>query len=85
VNGSAASALKGLCKGDCSLNIPTIGNRIGRRNPYPDWPIRRKSLMDSLEYLKREAHSVCEAAAVFVLSLIGDQREELVEQIGVGS
>ncbi len=41
--------------------------------------------MDSLEYLKREAHSVCEAAAVFVLSLIGDRREELVEQIAVGS
>jgi hypothetical protein len=38
-----------------------------------------ESITDSIEDLKWEAHPVFEAAAVFVLTLVSNRREELVE------
>jgi hypothetical protein len=85
MDSSAAPALKSLRESNRSFDIPAAGNPVGRRNPDPDWLVCGKSVTDGIEYLEREAHSVFETAAVFVLALVRNRREELVEQIAVGS
>ena len=42
-----------------------------------------KGLAHHLEDLERKAHPVLQAAAVFVVALVGDRREELVQQVAV--
>ncbi len=65
----------------CSTSQPPRPNPSPR--PGPDRLAGGKHLAHRLEHLEGEAHPVLEAAAVVVAALVGQRREELVQQVAM--
>ena len=59
------------------------GDPVGRRDARPDRPLGGERGTHDVEDLERETHPVLEASAVGVGALVGDRREELVQQVAV--
>ncbi len=68
---------------DRSLDVPAAVDPVGRGEPDPDGLFGRESGSHGIEDLEREAHAVLERAAVRVRALIGERRQELMQQVAV--
>ena len=62
---------------------PTAVDPIGRRHAHAERLVGWPNVTHRCEHLERIAHAVGRAAAIFVVALIGERREELVQQIAV--
>ena len=79
----AAARLQRVRQGQGAFDVPAAGHPIGGRDARPHRQARREGLAHGLEHLERKTHAVGQAAAVFVVALVGDRREELVQQVAV--
>ncbi|MCY1515443.1 hypothetical protein D9M68_500300 [compost metagenome] len=85
MNGRAATCFKRLAKGDGLLDIPAVLRPVGRRDPHRHRPVRRKCRANGLEDFKREAHAVFQRSTIVVCATVGEGRQELMQEIAVGS
>src|SRR5205807_9526155 len=65
--------------------IPAALDPIGGRYFDTDGLFRRKHRSDRVEYFQRIAHPILQGSAILVGALVGDRREELMEEIAVGA
>ncbi len=77
--------LQGLGEFHRLVEVPAVLHPIRRGDPEPDRRTGGHDLPHRVVDLQRVSASVGEAAAVFVRALVGDGREELVQQVAVGA
>ena len=83
VNGAAAARLQCLRKQDCLINVPSAVDPIGARHAHGYRTIGGEGGADRFKDFQRKAHSVLQASAIFIFSLIGERGEKLVQQIAM--
>jgi hypothetical protein len=81
----AAQLLQPLRKRDRFLNIPATFHPVRARYPYRDGPFRGEDVAHDVKDFEREAHAVFERTAVFIGSLVGERRKELMDEIALSS
>jgi hypothetical protein len=72
-------------KGEALRQVPAALDPVGGRDAHAHHHLRRYRRADRIEHLQREAHAVLERAAVVVGALVGQRRQELVQQIAMGA
>ena len=65
------------------FDIPAAFDPIRCRHPDTEWPVIGPYSARSFKTLKRKAHPPLQTAAIAILTLVGNGREELMEQIAV--
>ena len=63
--------------------VPAALDPVGRRDLDADRLVGRKNLADRVEHFQRIAHAVLQGPAILVGALVGDRRQELMQQIAV--
>src|SRR6185437_333572 len=58
---------------------------VDRRDADAERLVGRPRLAHRLEHFQRIAHALLDAAAVFVVALVGERRQELVDEIAVAA
>src|SRR3984957_10377689 len=72
-----------LGKLDGLFEVPAALDPVGRRDLDADRLFRRKHRAHRIEHFERIPHPVLQRSAIFVGALVGDRRQELVQQIAV--
>src|SRR5690606_7806206 len=72
-----------LRKLDGLLYIPTTLYPVGAGYAHRDRTVSRKSTANRIKYLEREAHAVFKTATITVIAMVGERRQELVQEIAV--
>ncbi len=70
---------------DRFIRIPAILDPVGRRYPHEQRQLLRPYLTHGLRHLQYKTDTVFKRAAVLILALIAERRQELMQQIAVGS
>src|ERR1700730_18659765 len=68
-----------------ALQIPAALDPVCRRHLHANGFGRREGRAHRLKDLKRKAHAVLEWSAIFVRTLIGDRRKELMNEISMSA
>jgi hypothetical protein len=79
----AAARRECLREGDAALDIPAALDPVGGREAHAHRHRRRHRGTHRLGHLEREAHAVLERTAVAVGALVGQRREELMQQVAM--
>ena len=85
VEETAAALLQFMRVGERLLEIPAAFEIVGRGEAQAQRHVRRHHLAHRLEHLQRKAHAIGERSAVLVVALVGERREEFVQQVAVGA
>lgn len=80
-----AMSAEEACESDRVIWRPAALSPIRRRDADEEGEVGRPNCADCVDDLKQEARAVFEAAAVGIRAVIGERRQELMEQIAVGS
>ena len=72
-------------EGDALLDIPATLDPVRAGDAEADGIARRHHGPHRIEHREREAHPVLQRAAIFVLALVRERREELVHQIAMSA
>ena len=69
---------------DGFVRVPAVFHPVGGRHPHEQWQLLRPDCTNRFDHLQGQADAVLEATAVFILTLIAQRRQELVQQVTVG-